>query len=356
MARNMIEENSQFFNHLIQYCLRSDIHLGEGKRYLSRGPVDTSVLKYSAVREVFKIGTHKAIVSFEYGIGGGGRTYVGVSGFPSVDENMNSMSYFGTRVRKVSSGPGGFIRLVNESKIEPSATPDSVADYVAFGHIGEGDYCGHHYIGAAELFPQVDFYEVVVSTEEWKFNEFALCLCASENYYGGGWIDENLKDSLIDLAISVKDPFPYEFLARSIVGLDPRILFLALYRCIEAAYSRKQATDLKVALGVNIPWFELAVHVMDKTSWRVKEYPSMKSLLSQLDEELVLQVGSLFPEGDTDQISKAAERIYGLRNSIVHFGPSRSAVDLNQYDWTGICSGMCKLASGIYIPSFLESS
>jgi hypothetical protein len=146
---------------------------------------------------------------------------------------------------------------------------------------------------------------------------------------------------------------PYRVLCRSIFDGDISSFFLAQYRCLEALYAYSSAKDLITALGLKQSWDEVATVLEDKLGWHPREEDSHTRLLSfasDLDLKLVFNATGrdAAVEDDANLTSRTAKRVYGLRNSIVHYRPAQHNLRTEVIDWISVCKAMAGIIIDVY--------
>lgn len=122
--------------------------------------------------------------------------------------------------------------------------------------------------------------------------------------------------------------------------------FLELYRCIEMLYSLPKAINLKKAIGFKSTAYELSKHCYKELVWKSKELDSIKAIFNLVDASIFDSSGiskASFAsqsnwtfdnqENAKASIEKIAERIYLIRNQLVHQFDVDAETAITQSDW-----------------------
>src|ERR1700761_5210635 len=96
------------------------------------------------------------------------------------------------------------------------------------------------------------------------------------------------------IAVASSSAIPYELLCRAVLDIDPASLFLALYRCLEALYSREQTLALISKLGISRNWIEMAQLLEAHLGWYPREEASLEVLLQRANENTLRSVLLIF--------------------------------------------------------------
>lgn len=141
------------------------------------------------------------------------------------------------------------------------------------------------------------------------------------------------------------------------MDFDQSSLFMSLYRCLEALYAHAGANSIRNALAISAPWEEVAVALETHLGWRPIEAQSLEALVGMGDKlELMTIRDSIRPAfagaPSPTLIRAAADYLYRLRNSVVHYRPIHSSVDHSVVDWARLCGAMSTLISYVYSEIF----
>lgn len=238
----------------------------------------------------------------------------------------------------------------------PVATPLQVQNIVIAQDSRDAGYNGHDPKDISALFANIQAFsasDVSISDNPKIFFDFAL----SEARYTPNWVPQRLCDSLQELYTLELIGIPFDVLSRSILDYDPASLFLALYRCLEALYSRSGAERLRASLAISADWEAVARSLESELGWRPVEAGSLESLVrmgAQSEWKSISDaISPAIPgTGGRDRAMTASKAIYKLRNSTVHFRPSTSAIILEKVDWDSLCCSMVTLISYVYSDIF----
>ncbi|MDJ0423606.1 hypothetical protein QNA14_13820 [Dietzia kunjamensis] len=242
--------------------------------------------------------------------------------------------------------------LLSELPISPKASAAEVFNIVeADSRSNNPDYSGHDNAQVMNLFPTIRVFESAEPIDDELVWPIFLNFSAKESRHGGSWIENELADRLSVLAQEGIDSFPYKELCRSTLDLDPRSLFMSLYRCVEATYAHDMATRLKNVLSIEHHWNKIAEALENAMSWRPLEANSLKVVLSFAKDDDLREVCDCFGinlQQDTNLPSAAGKAIYQLRNRIVHYRPALKSVDLEEVDWNRLAVALVSIASDVF--------
>lgn len=146
---------------------------------------------------------------------------------------------------------------------------------------------------------------------------------------------------------------PYRVLCRSIFDGDPSSFFLAQYRCLEALYAYSSAQGLIRALSLNKSWGEVATVLEEELGWHPQEQGSLAKILSfaaEVDLRSIFEATTQFATvmEDMNLATMAAKKIYGLRNSIVHYRPAQHRTPTDRVDWVLLCTAIAGIVVDVY--------
>jgi hypothetical protein len=348
VARSAGDTNAAIFDRLSAYAADHDVVVPAGERRVYLGEADYDVLVDARRIAHFPIGRHQAAVLLETSNG----NVLATAGFEA--EAIQLSSY----VRELNLPPGIAVAALADLEIEPTGGPLAVLDVVAAGRAGDAAYEGHDLVKVQALFPRLRVFEIDVEVAGVdKFDANLLTICAAEGVGGNGWIAKPLADELVRLAEQRIAGFPYEFLVMAALELDPRNLFLALYRCLEATYAFTRASELAVSLAVkDRSWIEIAKALGESLSWYPRHDQSLAAVLSlpavNSDDLRALAV-SLGKDADgTDVAARVSAGIRELRNSLVHYGPTTREVAIPDGDWNGLCTPLARVVGSVFAHTY----
>ncbi|MDT5119201.1 MAG: hypothetical protein QOE30_4940, partial [Mycobacterium sp.] len=225
MPRNAKDTNATIFGRLTGYAADHDVPIPAGERRIFLEASDYEVLVGSKRLQHFPIARHQAAALLQTASG----DVLAISGFDVEDIRVSS------HIREIEISPGIAVAALADLEIAPTASPSVVRNVVAAASAGDAEYDGHDVDKIQALFPRIRVLEIdaeVGGVENFTSN--LLTVCAAECASGNGWINKHLADELFQLAEQRIAGLPYEFLVMATLGLDPKNLFLALYRCLEA--------------------------------------------------------------------------------------------------------------------------
>jgi hypothetical protein len=250
------------------------------------------------------------------------------------------------------------VALLADLGVEPTASPSAVLDVVGAGSKAEPSYPGHDLHLVQGLFPRLRVMEVdaaVAGAPHFAAN--LLAVCAAESVEGNGWINQALADELSRLAEQRIPGLPYEFLVRATLDLDPKNLFLALYRCLEATYAYTRASELSVKLGItDKSWFDVAKILGESLSWYPRHDQSLSAVLA-LPAVSAGDLDAIALSLGTDQsgdavATRVASGVRGLRNSLVHYGPTTRPASVPNDDWNGLCAPLARVVGSVFAHAY----
>lgn len=239
--------------------------------------------------------------------------------------------------------------LLAEIPVQPKAHPLEVVNIVGAAKKGDADYNGHGNADIMQLFPRISVFECAGGmADEYVWSTF-LEICVVESHYGGSWIEPPLSDSLATLAQLNVPSLPYRELCRSVLDLDPRSLYMSLYRCLEATYAFEKASKLAASLDVSLAWHQVAAILDSEMGWRAPEAQSLNVALAHAQEGDLREICEcLKVDVGQDLRASAGGAIYKLRNQIVHYRPSRNQLNFESIDWNRACNLLVAIALDVF--------
>lgn len=335
--------NSAVFQRLAQFAGDREFPIPnpQAARWVHANPNADKVLKAAQLCRSMSFGRfrHLAWLIFDE------RHYVATVGF---DHEVMDPSL--TLMEDVQ---GFDVCLLAELKVSPSVAAARVFDVVAAGSLDENSaYQGHDNDQVMPLFPQLRVYESADQLSDDIVWSAFLGICSDESRHGGSWIESDLADSLSILAESNIESLPYQELCRSTLDLDPRSLYMSLYRCIEATYAHDKASRLKASLSVEHSWNMIAAVLENEMSWRPLEAESLNAVLRHAQNQDLIDVCQCLDvklgEDLGNLSSLAGKAIYKLRNQIVHYRPAHIPLDFESTDWNRLCKALVAIASDVF--------
>lgn len=344
MTRDMIAYNGRLFSKLEQYCTSRGepiLHPGEA-RYIRTNDEEKRLLKGLRQGLLLKFGRHRSLLHLHID----DEHYIGMLGFEFEPIISN--------VELIDGNAGFLMCVLLECAASPIVSAPNVRNIVEFGKMRDPGYQGHSYEAVESLFPQVQVVRAGRSLDNDSIWLIFLMICSEECMRGGSWIEEELAKSIVALADLSIPRMPYAALCRSIFDADPRSLFMALYRCVEATYSHQSSRKLIKRLSLDIPWHSMAEALEDEIGWHPQEAASLNLVLRNTsDEDLAAICGCLRVDVGKDVQVSAGRAIYTLRNSIVHFRPGTKEIPIDEIDWNQLCCLMINVVFDVFTKAYL---
>lgn len=347
----MIESNRRLFRRLYDFCNNRGAPTvpPDGHRYIEGDVESDRIIQHLRISRIVQFGPQRAAVHATLQ----NDDLIILVGFDYLDEYVNKYPEFGEDVVETDCLPGHVVVALSEVELRPIKSGLETQAYLEVADSTTDGYEGHDVHELRRLFPRISVFKCRFALDEGSFQQIVLKFAVAESTYGGGWIDDNLLDELYALVSISAKSFPYEAVSRASFDTDPRSLYLALYRCLEATYAYKKSSELAKALGLSLDWSELAVKLEQTLNWRPREASSLESVLRHASEaDLKRVVEAIGDTGTKDLASSAASSIYKLRNRIVHFDASLDSFDLSSYDWNAICCGLVGVVWDVFHQAF----
>lgn len=353
MTRNKVEANTDIFGRLDEYCAsRGEPILNSGAaRWIQTQKEDREFLVYSTKVQDLILSPTLKISRFDHA----NRSYFITAGFdfPEVPSELEEENLTG----------GALTAFLSELALRPIARPIEVREVVEVGDKDSVGYDGHDFVQIASLYPLIQVVSSDILATEDSSNAFLL-LCLSDRRRYDHWIDESLAASIKGLSALSTTAIPFDLLCKAVLDFDPSSLFLALYRSMEALYSREKTVALMKELGIARNWVEVAQTLELKLGWYPREEASLEGLLNYAKEpDMNAAIGALnesLPD-DSKLSSFTARRVYALRNGLVHYRSFLSLPYLSKIDWCRLCEAMIAVVTNVYAvtlptnPAFAEA-
>lgn len=340
MTRNMIQANARLFGHLYEFCGRrgEGISTRDETRYISSKADDKEFLKHTKVITSLQFGLHRALIW--------AKTHTGDDVLGTIGFEFELLS----RTVYEADYPNGFqVAILSDILPHPIESIYQIRNIIESGSANSGEYSGHDFDAISSLFPQVRAWKSNGPMDDQSIWKLFLMVSVNECQLGGSWIDDRLAEEIIALTELNTPSLPYKSLCRSVFDLDPRTLFMALYRCIEATYAYESCRRVAAKLSLDMQWQEIAKNLVSTIGWRPQEASSLQVILRYaLEEDLVSLCESIKVEANADYAASAAVGIYNLRNRIVHYRPWEEAISIEEYDWNVICTQLVRIILNIY--------
>lgn len=346
MSRNANECSAQIFARLTRFAADRGVIIPDGDRRVFLEEEQYNLLISTQTGPRLIAGRHTAAVHYS----SQGLEFLALAGFSA--ENLDQAAH----IRETDVLPGLAVALLADLQVEPIASPASVLDVVAAGSRLDPGYQGHDLGLMLSLFPAIRIFEIdTAATGDDAFAANLLTICAAEGVSGNGWINSEMANELVRLGEQRIAAFPYEFLVRAALDLDPTNMFLALYRCLEATYAFVRARDLATKLGIAHSWVDVAKAVGETLSWYPRHDQSLSAVLGlaavERNDLVSLATALGKPIAGDELASKVASAVRELRNSLVHYGPTTEPVDLNR-DWNELCVPLARLVGSVFAHAY----
>lgn len=346
MVRNMIAANKTLFGRLTDFAAQRDYPVPDpsAARWVHANPAADEVLKVAVLRSSMSFGRFRHLAWLEVNE----QHFVATIGF---DYEVDDPGF-----ELLEDIQGYDVCLLTELPVSPSVSAAEVYNVVAANsRDSDSEYHGHDNTQIMNLFPLIRvFVSAEPITEELIWPIF-LSISSEESRTGGSWIESELADCLSALAEANVDLLPYKELCRSTLDLDPRSLFMSLYRCVEATYAHDKATQLKKDLSIEHEWHKIAEVLENAMSWRPLEASSLNVVLAFAKEDDLREVCECLNvalQDDTKLPSAAGKAIYQLRNRIVHYRPALAPVDSAEIDWNRLCIALVSVAHEVFYTAY----
>jgi len=338
----MIEANRAVFACLEHHCAAREepISTPGHARWIATSSRDKAFLKYAVITSdmVLRFGRRQGLAHFRFGQA----DYIAVVGF--------EFEPIASGLALAEASPGMLTAVLAELTPMPIASPAEIRNIVEAFSKEDPGYVGHAAADIAQLFPSISVVRIADLVDDEGVARIYLGVCAEECKRGSSWVDASLADQLATLTDLAVPQLPYLAICRALFDPDPRSLFMALYRCIEATYAY-EATALVVAdLDLPVVWHELAAVLERRVGWHPQEASSLNLVLrNAVVAELEGVCRCLDQVIGEDVCSSAGKALYALRNSIVHYRPGLDSDVLRRgIDWNELCSHLCGIVFEVF--------
>ena len=257
-------------------------------------------------------------------------------------------------IDKVECGHGMFLALAKgaELKLRADVSDEHLEQYFLWQQ-DEAEYEGHD---LSQIMGIVDDVLVFSINEDSPLNGaneidvayFLYCQIESSIRLPITSIRQRFFDLLLPTSLA-----PKENIFLSYTSVHWKHAFLELYRCVEGLYSFPRAVALKGSLDLKLPAFKVAEACYNDLGWRRKEEDSLTKLFSLLPPQStelaeVLSIGGNTVDENTDLATKAAEKIYRIRNHLVHQIDSVSFGKLKDSEWLLLINFLLFVIEALY--------
>lgn len=345
MSRTMTLVQSAFFDGLGEYCdARGEPIASPGVRYIEGTDETDDDLQRLIIKQRVQFGRRRGLVH----LAKDDEHYLATVGFEFPEENAT--------VEPLELSSGFFAVLVTDLKIQPTASAVSVRNVVEVAALGDSGYEGHSLDALADLFPVMRLFRSREVIDAESVSQYLLSQCIAESEGGGSWIDSDFAQELRAIGTSGIQLLPYDALSRATFDLDPRSMFMALYRCLEATYAFESCRQLVSSLVIDKSWRELAIALDKELSWRPRESDSLETILKYASEDDLLDICRALKHNLGDSPARSAGKaIYTLRNRIVHFNASMESVSIESVEWNAVCAALSRIVLAVFGTAFMAS-
>jgi hypothetical protein len=343
MTRDMRLANQRVFRLLEEYCSRrEDPVLGAGKvRWISSTPQDKQYLKGLTVAATVSFGSRRSLAHLVIDE----QHFIALTDFEFPAEIREA--------HPVEPVGGLIVALLSEVLPTPTSSPSEVRNVVEVGSKEEPEYAGHDVDSVARLFPTIQVLECVQPLAPEALWRLFLVICTDECRLGGSWIDDALARSLVTLATLEVPALPYAAICRSIFDADPRSLFMALYRCIEATYAYDSSNRIITALGLQTSWPEMAAALDAEIGWHPQEAAALNAMLEHaLEQDLEELCYCLKAIGGREPHVRAGRALYALRNRVVHYRAGTVGESGEDIDWNRLCEALIGIVVDVFTRAY----
>jgi hypothetical protein len=339
----MIDANTALFGHLESHCARrgEPIPTAGAVRWVQGNVAAQDWLQHLQLKLRLRFGRRRSLSWLSYH----GSDFLCLTGF-EFDPKL-------AQIEQTPTNAGVSVCVLSELQPLPTATPAEIRNVVEVGSRDEPNYEGHDYTAVERLFPSVRLFSTVGSLDEEAASRLFLMVSVDECRNGESWIDDPLADDLLTFADLNVRHFPYDAVCRSIFDWDPRSLYMALYRCLEATYAYESCRNLVASLALTHDWYELAAALDEEVGWHPQEAASLNLVLQYaLEDDLRAVCDCLRVADGADLSVRAGRAIYRLRNRIVHYTARVEDLGLGDAEWNELCRRMVSIVLHVFSRAF----
>ena len=346
MSRNRISMSGELFGRLAAYAIQGGVPIvnQDAARWIKKKDDADSALM-TAASAVPRIVTRQIrLVRIEHDE----ELYFCTFGLPDPEQLPPELEL-------VDATPGIFAVAILKANVHPLVTikPIEVKQVLDGQFMDNGsDYQGHDLEEVMRFFPNIVTYRATNIMQYHNCMDRVIGSILARTYLDGPIeLESETIDALTVLFETSCDLIPFRNLVQGILSISWENLFLECYRCIEQLYGMERFLALKAELNFASSPRELAKLIEYKLSWRPKENEAFVALVRLCDQSLVRRIcKDLGIRGrDYDKLSgKLSEKVYGLRNNIVHYRPSHNVVQKTESEWNAIIRAMIDLISELY--------
>lgn len=344
MSRNMIEAFQRLFDHLESFADRRGEPVqtrGHGRWARADDDDAKEILKSLRLVQVLRFGEQRALVWAR----DTQRDYVVMLGF-NLEPDL-------PQLEAISASSGFTMAILSDLLPMPVGSAAQVRNVVEAGSKLEQGYDGHDPRLIEALFPAIQVFACRDPFDAELVARLFLRLSVAECGLSGSWISDGLAEGLASLTDLSVPSMPYGSICQSVFDADPRTMFLAIYRCIEATYAYEATRKLVERLSLPHAWSEVAAALDEEIGWHPKEAQSLNLILQYaLDRDLENVCGCLGVAPGADLRTSAGKAIYELRNRIVHYRPGL-APSTDAYDWNELCRVMIHIVFHVFTRAYV---
>ncbi|CAN5577102.1 hypothetical protein BH11ACT6_BH11ACT6_12000 [soil metagenome] len=342
----MIEANAYVFATLESYCSAHGDPVDQpgAPRYIHGDSTARRYLKYLGVGPILRFGYHRSLANFHLE----SEHFIALTGFEFEPSFQQEPAF--RLLTPIPLDPGIAVCTLFAARPRPTASASTIKNIVDVFSGLETNYRGHRIDDVVTLFPSIQLFRCTQPLDEDACWRIFLMLSADECQKSGSWIESELAEVIVALA-DLEIPFlPYEALCRSMFDYDPRSLFMALYRCIEATYAYESCRKLVNRLSIGTAWHDLAAALESEVGWHPREAASLNIVLQYAHQNDLADICSLLNTKPGDNLADSAGRaIYKTRNSFVHFRPgNKPPSDLDSMDWNKLCRLLAQIVFSVF--------
>lgn len=345
MARNRTAMSAALFGRLTDHAAQAGEFVvnPEAGRWIIRKDDHDAALMAKAEAEARIVTRQIRLVRIEHD----GQTYFCTFGLPEPDETPPDLEIIG-------STPSLFAIAVLEAQVRPRAsiTSADIKQLLDERYKDHADYAGHELSEIEPIFPPMVVYRALATAEYHAVTDRVLGAILARTYLDGPIsLEPETVSALTEVFETNSALIPFRNLVQGVMAISWENLFLEIYRCIEQLYGMKRYSELRVKLNFTASPRELAKMLEDQLAWRPKETEAFIALAVLCDEALISSVCvgmAIQADSHEKRCSKLVEKMYGLRNTIVHYRPVHEMVQKSDADWNVIIRGMLAIVAELY--------
>lgn len=337
MTRTMIDANKYIFLQLKEFVVENNISipLFEGRRHISSDLNEKNWLQNLVVSQSYQILPNLKTAKFGFQ----GREYFLIVGWekPALPDP--------TLLTPFNLNAGIVTALLYELKIPIRRNTDAydVANTIFHQTIADDNrpetivnwaYDFQHIL---KYFEPIVLYELpltsnLINQDIIKISGFYLS--KNKNKLFLSFSDQTI-NTFEKIFIEGASKIPYENLLNSLTTVHWQYAFLDIYRCIERLFPIHALEQVHSQSGATVSLFDFAIKIEELIGWKPKEDDVINKLFD--DRGLLSKVETLLRDVkkhlDGDETGELGKRFYKIRNSIVHYRPATSMLNLDNEHW-----------------------